>query len=482
MKKMIFRILLGMVALLAFWVLAHRFDIRSTPGLFTRDDIPTAAFDRSNGFYILWGLSEPPETDITSAKFSEKYRQLFDPRYDNEKYIAAFDFTAAKKKYARYRESFKKLDLRSGSDSTSSKEDWCQEVLTKKSLLAPLNSDLQVQYHRFRMMIDSKVFEDFITIDSDAPLPNLVAWLHAAKVYTAVNILTALEGDWETGVANLLDMADFGKRAVKGSRFLIVNLFSKATLTLPLQAVASLMNRKECPVAVYEMVLKRMPPLEYEEFGTRKSLICEVVAFNFDFIDNPYHDNPYRPYSFWERMPIKLLLLKNQTRNYADQLIKQFIELEQTPPYQWQSDKIALKPIKTGPFWWLWNGGGKILLEAYNDYASAYKKGEGIYSVIFKAYQKKALYDMVKISAELHLKYNLEKPVQEILNGLDSYKVPDPCSGKPYIWDEDKQVLYSIGTDRVDDGGSYATSTISTDVVLPCVLYIRGKVDQNKNR
>jgi hypothetical protein len=480
MKKTIIRIGLTLAALLVLWVLAHRFDTGLTTGLFTRDDIPPASFDRSNGFYILWGLSEPPETDITSAEFSEKYRQLFDPRYDNEKYIAAFDFTAAKQKYTRYRESFNKLNLRFNPDSA--KEDWCQEILAKKSLLVSLDPDLQVLYQRFRMMIDSKIFEDFITIDSDAPLPNLLAWLHAAKVYTAVNMLTALEGDWETGVANLLDMADFGKRSVKGSRFLIVNLISKAILSLPLQAMASLMNQKECPVSVYEMVLKRMPPLQYEEYGTRKSLICEVVAFNFDFIDNPWHENPYRPYSYWERMPIKLLLLKNQTRNYADQLIKQFIELEQTPPYQWQSDKIALKPIKSGPFWWLWNVGGKVLLEAYNDYASAYKKGEQIYTVIFKTNQKKALYDMVKISAELHLKYNLDKPVQEILNGLDSYKVPDPCSGKPYIWNEDKQILYSIGSDRVDGGGSYDASTIRTDVVLPCVLYIRGEVDQQKNR
>jgi hypothetical protein len=149
--------------------------------------------------------------------------------------------------------------------------------------------------------------------------------------------------------------------------------------------------------------------------------------------------------------------------------------LEQTPPYQWQSDKIALEPIKTGPFWWLWNAGGKILLESYNDHASAYKNGEGIYTVIFKAYQKKALYDMVKISAELHLKYNSNKPVQEILNGLDSYKVIDPCSGKPYVWNQAKQILYSIGIDRRDNQGETKDyqSWQDSDYALPVITFVK---------
>lgn len=480
MKKTILRIGLILLALLVLWILAQRFDSAPNPGLFTMKDVPPASFDKSSGFYILWGLPEPPETDLSSDAFIEKIRQLFDPSYDNEKYVKAFDFKAFKQRYNRYREEFGRLGLRIGSDRYTG--DWCEEILAKKPRLAPLHPDLQVLSNRFRMMIDSKTFEDFISVDSDAPLPNLLAWLHAAKVYTAVNMLTALDGGWETAVSNLLDMADFGKRAVKGSRFLIVNLIGKAIMALPLQATASLMNRRECPASVFRMVLKRMPPLEYEEFGTRQSLICEVLAFNYDFIENPWHENPYRPYGFWERMFIKLFLVKNQTRNYADEIIKQFIQMEQTPPWQWKSDTIAAGPIKIGPFWWLRNAGGKLLLESYNNYAMGYKQGEGIYAVIFKTYQKKAFYDMVKISAELHLKYAPEKSVQEILNGLDSYKALDPCSGKPYIWNGEKQVLYSIGTDRVDNGGTFNKAAMATDVVLPVVLYVRAESGQQKKR
>ncbi|NIM17357.1 MAG: hypothetical protein GTO45_35575, partial [Candidatus Aminicenantes bacterium] len=194
--------------------------------------------------------------------------------------------------------------------------DWCEEVLSIRSGLSPLDPDLQVLYNRFRMMIYSPVFEDFICLDADAPLPNLLAWLHAAKLYTAVNMLKALEGDWENGVGNLLDEVDFGKRAVKSSRFLIVNLISKAIMHLPLQAVGSLMNRRDCPTAVYEMVLKRTPALTYEEYGTHNSFICEVVAFTFHYIENAYFQ---RKPTLCERLAMGVLLQENRIKNYADE-------------------------------------------------------------------------------------------------------------------------------------------------------------------
>lgn len=475
MKKIILRILLVLVALLVIWIVVNQFDAKLNPDLFTRKDIPAASFDKSNGFYIVWALPEPPDADITSDKVLEKYRKLFDPQFDNEKYMETYDLMTSKKLYKQYYlDTYKKLGLDFRADST--KSDWSKTVLSKKSLLSPLHPDLQVMYDRFRMMIDSKVFEDFISVDADAPLPNLLAWLHAGKLYIAVNMLTALEGEWEKGVSNLLDMVDFGKRAVKGSRFLIVNLISKAILHMPLEAIADLMNQKDCPTSVYEMVLNRTPPLKYEEYGTRNSLICEVVGFTFDYIDYPYTQiKAFRPFKFWERIFLFFSLQKNRTKNYANEFYKQFIEMEQTLPYQWKSDTIDMEPLKVGPFWWLWNAGGKILLTSYGGYTGNNKKGEGLYATIFKSYRKKATYDMVRISAELHLNYDPDKPVQEILRSLESYKVLDPCSGKPYKWNDEKQLLYSIGTDRKDNGGETNNyhKVEGTDFAIPVILYLK---------
>lgn len=476
MKKIIIRVLLILLALLLTWVVAHRFDAAPAPDLFSLSDIPPASFENDNGFYFLWSLIEPPEIDIAADSNKQKYRQLFDPQLDNEKYLEAFDFDRYRQVYQeKFLPKYKQIGI--DAKGLGAGKDWCQEARALKSHLSPLAPEMQVLYGRFRLMIDSPVFEDFIPPKADAPLPNLLAWLHAAKLYTSVNVLTAIEGDWEKGVSNLLDTADFAKRAVKGSRVVIINLIGKAIIQLSLQAIGDVMNQPDCPVSVYELVLKRTPPMTYEEFGTRQSMICEVVGFTFDFIDRPFvfKEDEALHFNSWEKIMISLFLRKNSTKNYANEYMKQFIQLEQTPPYQWQSPTIRLQPIKKGPFWWLWNAGGKILLATYAGYPPDTDSENWLYAVLFKAYAKKALYDMVRISAELHLKYTPDKPVPEILAGLEAYKILDACSGQPYRWNEEKQVLYSIGTDRQDNGGethNYERIT-GVDVALPVILYVK---------
>jgi hypothetical protein len=61
------------------------------------------------------------------------------------------------------------------------------------------------------------------------------------------------------------------------------------------------------------------------------------------------------------------------------------------------------------------------------------------------------------------------------LNGLKSYQtLLDPCSGKPYIYNEEKQIIYSLGTDRDDDGGKgEPIASLDTDFVLPLVSHMK---------
>ncbi|MCK5057627.1 MAG: hypothetical protein KAT34_13280, partial [Candidatus Aminicenantes bacterium] len=62
-------------------------------------------------------------------------------------------------------------------------------------------------------------------------------------------------------------------------------------------------------------------------------------------------------------------------------------------------------------------------------------------------------FDMLRICTEFHLKFNTEKPISEILETLDNYKSIDPFSGKSYLYNEKKKIIYSVGINRVDDGG-----------------------------
>jgi hypothetical protein len=77
----------------------------------------------------------------------------------------------------------------------------------------------------------------------------------------------------------------------------------------------------------------------------------------------------------------------------------------------------------------------------------------------------------------LHLNYTPGKPVREILNGLKTYQtLLDPGSGKPYIWNEQRQLLYSIGFDREDNGGgetNFYKQIEGVDYAAPVILFLK---------
>jgi len=155
-------------------VMAHRFDASPAPDLFTMRNIPPASFEKDNGFYFLWALIEPPKTDIATDSIRLNYRQLFDPQLDNEKYLKAFDFKRHREVYKEiYLPKFKQIGI--DSKGLGASKDWCQEAKSLKSHLSPLAPEIQVMVDRFRLMIDSPKFEDFIPPKVDAPLPNLLS-------------------------------------------------------------------------------------------------------------------------------------------------------------------------------------------------------------------------------------------------------------------------------------------------------------------
>ena len=90
--------------------------------------------------------------------------------------------------------------------------------------------------------------------------------------------------------------------------------------------------------------------------------------------------------------------------------------------------------------------------------------------MIRETQQALALYDLVRISAALHLEDNPGEPVEKVLERLPAYKTIDPCSGKPYKWHPQKRMLYSIGTDRMDNGGVMDWKTATSDFALPVRL------------
>jgi hypothetical protein len=421
------------------------------------------SFDKNNGYYRMWSLTEPVDADIESEELLLKYRRMHDPKFDNDKYIKEWNtnennWTYKKKfkgPYSKYSQKRREILEKNGTfDSWAgfSTRDWARMILAKKEPLLELKSLYQVFLDRYQKLVNSEIFEDFTIVRYDATVPHLLGWLHVARLYNTVHMLDALEGNWEKGVSHLLDHIKFTKKTIKTGRTIILNLVGKAMMRESLYGLVSLMNEPEFPKTLYTKIINGLPPITYEEYGT-KGLIVEA-------------------YSASQVKKGNLLLQKNRTQQYFYDFFAKLVKSEKIPPYQWESNPMENNSLKTGWSWWLQNPAGKILFD--KDQSPPAKNN--LFLTVFKSYWLKADYDMTRIAAELHLNYVPGKPVQEILDSLTTYRNwVDPCSGKPYKWAQQKQVLYSFGIDREDDGGNFNKATLDTDIPIPVILYIRNE-------
>jgi hypothetical protein len=462
LKKYIGRIGLVLLGLLLVWLVINRFDAGDNPQAFTTEDLRPATFDADNGFYRLCTLLEPPAVDVESPEIILKYRRYHDSRCDNEKYLKDWQKLTFEPFLDSPKGSSGHYPWLNFPDETSL---WNDYILKNRRKIILNRDRFDMLLHRYRRLIDSPVFEDFSRLNYRSPIPNLLAWLRVARIYIGMNMLDALDGNWQQGAAAILDQVDFCKRAVRGSRILITNLIGKAVLRMSLQALASLMAHPDCPRQVFSQVLDGLPDITYEEFGTRNCFITEYLIW-----DRYVEADIYQEYNKWsEGILLHLFMQKNRTKKYVFDVMSAAVDNEERLPYRreggwsWKYEDIDREALG-GWLWWVQNPVGKVILEsnALTNYST----------IVLKSYYAKALYDMTKISAEFRLNHSPEKPVQDTLNSLETYRtLLDPCSGKPYIYNSEKQILYSLGTDLDDDGGKgeRITST-DTDFVLPLIL------------
>lgn len=475
MKKIILKILFTLIAVLFLWAgfnlvsdikepefkAAGEMDTSSVVA-FLNELFPPIPVEKENGFYKLWTLTEPPDVDIESDKIFKIQKDLNDPEKATIQSIKEWSDNTHNPIKKEFNKNLKKqrTDIfKSGEPwdnySQYANNDWGAKILKEKKNVLKMQELMKLLLERYEKVINTEYFEDYTLIvfgkgkiNFYAPVPNLLAWLYVAKQYIAFNTLNALEGDWVNATTNILNHMDLAKRATKGSRTLITNLIGKAVLKISLWGMASIMNQPDCPDEVFELVMKRMPDIKYEEYGSRKPMLAE--GFYSSQIRN-----------------INPLCQNNRTKKYYYDHFSKIIESERIPPYKWESDPRELEDVKQGFFWWVQNPFGKL----------HFKKDviENFPTVSLKSWHAKVLYDMAKISAELHLKYDPSISVQENLDGLDSYRsLPDPCSGKPYIWHEKKQMLYSYGADRDDDGGKDGPiKSWDADFFLSVILYVK---------
>jgi len=439
MKKIIFRIIMVLIALPILYIIFNQFDSKEVQSeffgksyeeIFCKPD-----YSKSNGYYRLYTLTEPKDVDTESDEVYMRYRKLHDPKFDNKKYVIESkkwkksDFIV---KYNNITKKYKNADDWF-TQSRKNSSGWCKRLLRDKENISKLKTISSVYLKRYQKLIESEVYEDIINLNNIffeeqnkeydvieySTLPNLLLWLKLGKTYNVIHALDAMEGNWERGMENLINHINFLRKGGKTNKILITNLINKAIMRMTIITINNLLNNKNCPKEMSELVLN-MPDIKYEEYGSKSSFIAETVFLMGKMFSN---DSLLKKeigffYSF--------LLQKNRTLEILNNGIRKLLYFDKTSPYLWTEKFVILPELKKDFFWWLQNPAGKTFIK--NNWANLKR-------VVSHDFELKAMFDMLKISAELRLKFTGEKPVKEVLKELKTYNsLIDLCSGKPYKW------------------------------------------------
>ncbi len=322
MKKIVIRVLLALLVLVIGYLAFNQIDARPYRSKYGEPPaVAPGAFEKTNGFYRLWTLTEPQDVDIEADAAILPYRRLFDPAFDNDRYIREFNQTWAKhkKNYKISKDLTPVRDLRFG-------ENWLSALNQHHDQVIKAAAEYGFMLARYEKLINCENFSDLSLVRTDTPIPNLLAWLHMAKLSIALDLIAVQNGHAPEAAAHLLRHLRFATKASANSRLLITNLVAKAVARMSIWALNEIMNQKDCPPQVFQLVFEQTTPLTSEEFGSRLGLICEM-SFPPDLT--------FSKESWFSRMKYKFLYQKNRTRNARIRFMEGIIQREQTPPFQW---------------------------------------------------------------------------------------------------------------------------------------------------
>lgn len=465
---------LAVTAFLLVFISVNLWDAPAPDDPYTMEDLPPASLASDNGYHQVMALSYPPEVDITSPEVTAAFNRFSDVALlgqgSKEIRERAEPFMEMNGRLAVQKREWIDGNLGDHFEGIASQRDQIDGFLRANPVLM----------RRYEHLPRIDKIEDFSLPVVIYPLPDYRAILAAAKGYTAGQILLALDGKWRAGTMGLLREVDFARRLSGGSRWPANKSVSLWVMRLSLDALAFLLNHEECPPDVAALVFETLAPLEESEIGLRNPIIFEFlmavqgIEEILEGDGNPFQEIGVLQAGFWpsttDRLNFlarfRIFLNRNRTTRIFLSETRKLLRYEERPPFRWAQDLADLQPPDPtrSPFWWISNPIGKALVAI--SYPSHQKQ-------IFEKYRTKALFDMVRICAEFHAKTTADTPDTrpgDLLAHLESAKERDPFSGRPYVYDGTKQILYSVGENRVDNGGDGTPDGRgkTPDLVVPC--------------
>ncbi len=474
MKRFFFWLLVGMAAFVLFFIGLNLFDSRPEPAL-AGPLLFSAPLEPDNGFFILWGFAEPVDGDPSAPAFRARMLELFEAPPRSRLFRSRYSHWLGGLN-ASFRENWQGAKL---NFPRLPEDDVCAFAASSRLRISEAQQRFAVPLRRYRQVLQAESLADFTPLDWGFPARSVSLAVYTAKLFAASRALAAMDGDWEKAGSDLFAALDTGLKLIAGGRTLTVNSLGKNMVEYSLRTLASLLNRSDCPLPFRRRLLERLPARPASDFGTAAARAFDWMSFNHalerierDKIVDPYMLKDYfrEPARFFalERFVAisgpgffatahalaAFSIKKNESTAALRAFWQEVGRLEETPPSAWQSGPRPAARLAAllhlGPLWWLRNPLGKMMVRAAVPYTWPV-----LQHYVYRSHVLKVRYDLVRLLAMARLQAGSAMTLKRAdLQGLLAAAAErDPFSGKPYLFNPESGMLYSVGQDGLDNGG-----------------------------
>lgn len=481
MTKFLFRALLAGLALFVILVALNRLDKRKAPAAYGESDMPPSSLEAANGAFWLLFLGEPESEGLDIESKIPEYRELLG-RLERVERLTWQVPPRSRSLGGRYWQAISDIPFPQPPD-----RDWPGFLRAERDHLSRLRIELPILLRRYERMIRCETVADFgYRVEWDRPYALQSFVLATGRLHAALAVIDAEGGRWPQAAEELMASFRFGERLSDAAQSVFFYNLGRALVDTALEALAGLLSLPGCPAQVAESLLASLPPLSPIRFSARAALVGEFlwaseriergdrwlqseIALR-EIVPGRRGDQARLalnvllarelgtgPYLQLRKAAFELFLMKNRTREYFRDSLGWLLALDASPPFRWGSSGEEAPGLNGLSLGWLWNPSGKLYYEGL-DPARQKRSVE-------RKHLTRAFYDLIRISAALHLRGDGTGSAGKWPEGLGPRGARDPFTGRPYGWDPDRGLLWSAGLDGKDDRGDP-----ERDLVLPVTL------------
>jgi hypothetical protein len=478
MSKTLARAVAAAAILAGLFVAVNRLDKGGSPPAFDEASLPPSSLDDDNGAFRLLFLGEPESEGLAYEAKRQTYREWLSrlPRLERLSWTVPPRTRALG---ASVRQALESLPF-----PVPPGRDWPGFVRSERARLEDFRARFEIYLERFEGLLGCDRIADFgFRVEWDRPFA-LSSFVQAVtRFHAALRLLDAEDGRWREAVAGLLAEFRLGERLMSAAQTMFFHNLGRSVADISLDAAAGLLNLPGCPPEVAETVFRSLPAPGKARFGLRHALIgeflwvserleggdrwrqselamralfpgrpAEQVRMSFDIMlgQRIGAENARRA----RGSAFVLFLMKNRTREYFRETLSWLLGLDAAPPFKWAGADGDPSPFGKGGLWWVWNPGGKLLYESLDP---AWQK-----RAVERKYRTLALCGLVRLAAELRFGSGPASGGEVPAERFEASAAKDPFSGRAYLWDPEKAVVYSVGPDGRDDRGDP-----TADIALP---------------